>query len=132
MVKNQNKSQRDVPVTSDEAKYKKKSRAKGQSRSKHKHEYDTVLLHRLYRHTDYKTGVEKTIDCAAPTKVCTICGRVGCLDEDASYYTSKPIAMIHFFVEEKELSAKALALPQWYCDDYFDKFAKRMEDANNE
>ena len=132
MIKKQHKSQREVPIASEEAKYKKKSNVKGQPRSKHKHEYDTVLLHRLYRHTDYKTGADTTIDCAAPTKVCNMCGRIGNLDEDPSYYTNKPLAMIHFFVEEKDLSEKALALPQWYCNDYFDKFANRMDGANNE
>ena len=132
MIKNPNKSQKEVPVTPEEHKYKKKSQSKGQPRSKHKHEYETVLLNKFYHHTDYKTGRDKVTDIQMPFKVCIVCGRIDRFDNDESYYLHKPVTVLPFRVYENELSDKALALPQWYCDDYFDKFAKRMEDKTNE
>lgn len=131
MIKNPNKSQKDVPLVPEESKHKKKSKSKGQQRSKHKHEYETVLLHRFYNYTDCKTGKEQVRDMQMPMKVCVICGRVGGFDADESYYLKKPIRS-PWLAYNKELSDKALSLPQWYCDGYSDKFAKRMEDKTNE
>ena len=132
MIKNPNKSQREIEAVPEEVKHKKKSQSKGQPRSKHKHKYETVLLTKYYHHNDFKTGAQKITQTETPTKVCTICGRIDCFDKDPKYYLRKPISGLPIAVWKDELSEEALKLPKWYCDDYFDKFAKRMEDTNNE
>lgn len=110
-------------VENDIAKYKKKSQAKGQPRSKHKHTYETVLLFANYHHTDKKTGKPRIEQVVTPMKICTICGRVNGVDNDPSYYIEEPITYLPFLYHKKELSEKALNLPRWYLDDYWDKFA---------
>lgn len=132
MIKNANKSQRDVPIAPEKTKHKKKSQSKGQPRSKHKHEYETVLLTKYYHHNDFKTGAPKTTKTETPTKVCTVCGRIDYLDKDPKYYLRKPIMGLPIAGLKDELSEEALKLPRWYCDDYFDKFAKKMEDKTDE
>ena len=115
--------ERRIPILNDEPKHKKKSTAKGLPRSKHKHIYETVLLESDYHHTDFKTGADKIIKIFTPTKVCTICGRIDRVDKDPSYYRDSTV---------KELNEKALNLPRWYVQDYFDKFAVKMEDVKKD
>ena len=107
--------------------YKKKSNKKGQPRSKHKHIYETVLLTRNYHTQDFKTGKPKVTQTILPTKVCAICGRIDEVDSDQSFYIKKPIPNLPFFAFEKELSEKALSLPKWCAEDFWDKFAIKME-----
>lgn len=115
-------------IENDIPAYKKKSKKKGLPRSKHKHIYETVLLCRNWHSTDFKNGTPKVTQIMAPTKVCTICGRIGDVDKDPLYYTEKPITYLPWLVRERELSEKALNLPTWYTNDYFDKFAIKMEE----
>ena len=116
-------NERRVPLTDEEPKHKKKSTAKGLPRSKHKHQYETVLLSHFYYHPDIHTGKEKTMEIRIPTKVCMICGRVEHTDRDPSYYIEIPSSH-PWLGSSKKLSERALNLPKWYVDDYFDKFAK--------
>lgn len=116
-----------TPLLDDEPKYKKKSTAKGQPRSKHKHVYETVLLTRYHHITDIKTGKPKVYEDSFPTKVCTICGRIDGVDWDASYYVKKGVPGVPFAAYSTELTEKALSLPKWYVEDFFDKFAMKVE-----
>ncbi len=125
MIKNPNKSQRDIPLAPEETNHKKKSVKKGQPRADHKHTYETVLLHSIYHYKDYKSGRDATHTMVLPTKVCTICGRVGMTDRDESLYVDIP-SLYPFITHTTELSEKALSLPKWQRDSYFDKCAKKM------
>ena len=117
-----------VPILDEEPKYKKKSKGNCAPRSKHKHIYETVLLHIHYRFIDYKTGKEHVKVFMKPTKVCTICGRVGHVDQDPSYYINTPVNNTLFEYYTKDLTQKALDLPGWYITDALDKFAVKMQD----
>lgn len=119
-----------MPLMNEEPKHRKKSKGNGLPRSKHKHIYETVLLYRYYHHTDLATGGDKMSESFAPTKVCTICGRVDYVDNDPSYYTYEPIKNLPFLCKEKILTEKALNLPKWYLEDYWDKFAIKMEEQD--
>ena len=102
--------------------HKKKSKKKGLPRADHKHIYETVLLTRHY-HSHYRDS-----EYIIPTKVCTICGRIGKTDEDETLWENSPDTSIAKWVMwGKELSEKALSLPKWQAD-CWDKFATRMED----
>ncbi len=117
-----------VADTLDVPKYRKKSKAKGLPRADHKHLYETVLLTKRYNGTDFKTGRPRITEHQLPTKVCTICGRIDYVDRDPKYYVSKQIADMPITVHEKVLSDVALKLPQWVADDFFDKFARRINE----
>lgn len=104
--------------------YKKKSKKKGQARADHKHIYETVLLVRRY---NFKFGNPRVIEQKYPTKICTICGRIDCTDDDESLYEMRPDDKIKW-ARVKELSEKALSLPKWYAD-AFEKFATKMEEV---
>lgn len=108
--------------------HKKKSKNKGLPRSKHKHIYETVLLCRNWHCTDFKTGRAKIEQIILPTKVCTICGRIDETDEDPSYYDVSKVEHLPFLCFNKNLSEKALGLPKWHTEDYFDKFAIKTEE----
>lgn len=116
-----------MPVLDEEPKHKKKSTAKGQPRSKHKHIYETVLLTRYYHSQNFKTGQPEVRPKTLPTKVCTICGRIDDVDRDESYYVKKVVPGVPFVAYSTELTEKALSLPKWHADDYWDKFAKQVE-----
>lgn len=120
-----------VPLITEEPKHKKKSTAKGLSRSKHKHIYQTVLLKSYHSFTDYKTGKLKISFTEMPTKICSICGRVDCVDTDPSLYEYEEIRNLPFYAYDKKLSKKALALPRYYKEDFWDKFAKEGDKLNN-
>ena len=112
--------------------YKKKSKKKGLPRAKHKHIYETVLLCRNWHYNDFKSGRPKVKQIMTPTKVCNVCGRIDCGDSDPSYYVEKQIPSLSLWLTyDAELSEKALSLPKWYTEDYFDKFAIKMEDESN-
>lgn len=105
--------------------HKKKSKNKGLPRSKHKHIYETVLL---IKYLHLNVGKPSISEIIYPTKVCTICGRIGDTDKDDSLYEKHPdhtIPLRNIWV--RDLSEKALALPKWHCD-FLDKFATKMED----
>ena len=112
--------------------YKKKSNKKGLPRSKHKHIYETVLLCRNWHYNDPYNSEPKVKQINTPTKVCVICGRVDCLDDDPSYYIKQEVGHLPFLLHKTELSEKALGLPKWYVEDYFDKFAIKMEDESDD
>lgn len=106
--------------------YKKKSKKKGQPRADHKHIYETVLLTRYYH---FNLGEPCVSEDKYPTKVCTICGRIGEIDKDESLYEIHPDPNVkHWMVWRKDLSEKALNLPKWQAKDYFDKFATKVEE----
>jgi hypothetical protein len=117
-----------VSLIDEEPKHRKKSKSKGQPRSKHKHTYETVLLRRDWYTTNFKTGHQEIRQITLPTKVCNICGRIDETDSDPSYYVKTQMNDKPFVYFNKELSEKALSLPKWYVNDYFDKFATKMED----
>ena len=116
---------------SDETKYKKKSGNKGLPRSKHKHVYETVLLRSDYHHSDLKTGRPLVNTTEYPTKVCTICGRVDSVDRSDKYYVKTPIVGLPSNIYKNELSEEALKLPR-YHNDFWDKFAVKEDENNNE
>ena len=116
-----------IPLEKEEPKHKKKSKAKGLPRSKHKHTYETVLLFRRYNHTDLKTGCPTTTVTVYPQKVCTICGRIGEIDRNESYYMKNDNSTRWLWCHSDDLSEEAFKLPRWYADDFWDKFAHKGE-----
>lgn len=104
--------------------HKKKSRRKGQPRSDHKHTYETVLLTRYFH---YNLGEPRVSEQTLPTKICTICGRIGETDKDESLYDVHPDPDVkRWMVWRKDLSSKALSLPKWRAE-AFDKFATKTK-----
>ena len=103
------------PLSNEVPKYKKKSNKTYQKRSNHKHRYETVML--------FRTLVIRgeLIEFSLPTEVCSVCGRIGHIDPDPSYYEEGENNKV-----DGQLSHKGLALPQ-YIAGYFDKVAKRKE-----
>lgn len=110
------------PIENDEPRHRKKSKKKGRTRADHKHEYKTVLLLNEYENR-YFPG-EPTLY-KRPTKVCMICGRVG--DTDISWYDHEEIPDMPYKIEKRVIRDED-SLEKWYVDDYFDKFAKKMEE----
>lgn len=113
---------RRIPLEKEEARHRKKSKKKGQPRADHKHEYKTVLLSRYYD-SALKPGVK--YEDKQPVKVCIICGRIG--DVDRGQYEIKNLPDIRYRIHEYAIRDEE-SLEKWYVDDYFDKFAKKMED----
>ena len=117
-----------TPLVKEEPKHKKKSKNNGLPRSKHKHTYETVLLYKYFSFPDIKTGKSKVLERVVPTKVCSICGRVG--DVDLSYYryilVDSPFT--HKKYRKEELIEEAFDLPKYYIEDYLDKFATKIEE----
>lgn len=111
----------------ENVRYKKKSKAKGQPRADHKHLYETVLLTSRYHDTDFKTGKPRITETKAPTKVCTICGRINYIDRDPKYYVCNCVPNLPFKTYKEELSEEALNLQKWLAEDYWDKFAKKID-----
>lgn len=109
-----------------ETKHKKKAKSKGLPRADHKHMYETVLLTSRYHGTDFKTGKERISEVILPTKVCTICGRINHTDRDPKYYIRTPKAYPAWAYVE-ELSEEAHKLPKWLAEDFWDKFAKKID-----
>ena len=120
-------NERRIPLEKEEPKHKKKSQGNGLPRSKHKHIYETVLLTKYYHGTDFKTGAPRITVMTYPTKVCTICGRIGEIDYDESYYVKGNKAARWLSCHSNDLSEKALNLPKWHADDFWDKFAHEGE-----
>lgn len=61
-----------------------------------------------------------------PMKVCMICGRVA--DIDMSRYDLVEVNDdLPYRVHERVIRDEE-SLEKWYVDDYFDKFAKKMEE----
>ena len=118
-------NKRRIPLEKEEPKHKKKSQGNGLPRSKHKHTYETVLLTKYYHGTDFRTGAPRVTEVTYPTKVCTICGRIDEIDRDDSYYIKDDSKWL--YCHDKDLSEKALALPRWYANDFWDKFAHKGE-----
>jgi hypothetical protein len=116
-------NERRIPLIQEEPKHKKKSQGNGLPRSKHKHIYETVLLTKYYHGKDFKTGFPSVTVSALPTRVCTICGRIGETDTDCKYY--KDLSTLRRY--RSELSEEAFKLPKWYADDFWDKFAHKGE-----
>lgn len=112
------------PIENDEPRHKKKSKKKGQPRSDHKHKYKTVLLLNEYENRCFPG---KTTLYERPTKVCTICGRVGYTDMSftdlVEVQDSLPVKVYERVIRDKK------SLEKWYVDDYLDKFAKKMEEV---
>lgn len=105
-------------------KYKKKSKAKGQPRANHKHIYEPALLHH-----PYQNRITMAItDIKIVNMICTICGRVDKCLTGNEWYDTEDKLVGKFRFGTKKLNEKALALPNWYVEDYFDKFAFRKEE----
>ena len=104
MIKNNNKSQKEIPIAPDISKHKKKKEKKDKTPwNKHKHKYSIVLL-------EYANSIDGTILNKCPSKVCTICGRVDSTANDEKYYVSRPLTYlpfkrkrVHYNVQKKEL-----------------------------
>ena len=111
------------PFEDDVPKCRKKSKKKGQPRADHKHEYKTVLLLNEYvnRYFPGKPALSKQ-----PTKICMVCGRVGDIDYDR--YEMVEVHGMLCRAHECEIKDEE-SLEKWYVDDYFDKFAKKMEET---
>lgn len=105
-------------------KYRKKSKGTDKTKSNHKHVYETVLLQTRYT---FNLGTTRTHIHEAPTRVCTICGRVDYVDNSPEYYINKQVPDMPFKVTQKVLSEKALKLPRWVYDTH-DKVATRVVD----
>ena len=112
-----------VPLESEEPRHRKKSKKRGQPRADHKHEYKTVLLLNEYVNQYFP---DKTTLTKRPTKVCVICGRVG--DIDYEMYELVEMHGMPYRIHERKIRDEE-SLEKWYVDDYFDKFAKKMEEA---
>lgn len=111
------------PIENDEPRHRKKSKKRGQPRADHKHEYKTVLLLNKFV-SDYFPDKERLIK--RPAKVCMVCGRVG--NTDFSQYDLVEIPDMPYRICEREIRDED-KLEKWYVDDYFDKFAKKMEET---
>ena len=120
-------SKTNIFLVDEVPKHKKKSVSKGLPRSKHKHIYETVLLTKKYHGTDFKTGRPKITETQLPTKVCTICGRIEHTDKDPKYYNRNKIPDLPIRVYEDALSDEALKLPKWLAEDFWDKFATKID-----
>lgn len=126
IVKNTNKSQREMPVAPEEQKYKKKSSSKGLPRSKHKHQYKDVLWETKYSF-NYGKGEQETLIQQA-RKVCTICGRLGDTANNYYFVTEETEPIRH---QKTHLSPEAMKLEKWVSDDFFSKFATRAKTEVN-
>ena len=93
------------------APYRKKSKNKGLPRADHKHTYEVVLLTTIAQYN----GSPKEIKLSRPTKVCTVCGRVGYVVRDPSYYDTTTHEKYAYLLEKK-LSEKALKLQKWVVE----------------
>lgn len=114
---------RRIPLTDDQPKHKKKSKAKGLPRADHKHQYEPVLLHR-----PFKSRVNNEItDIITVNTVCQICGRIDDTLRGDEWYDAEAYQLGKYRFMKDRLNAKALALPCWYTDDYWDKFAYKNE-----
>lgn len=102
------------PIENDEPRHRKKSKKKWKPRADHKHEYKTVLLY-SYMDNPFKQGEKSEYKHA--TKVCAKCGRV-----DTSSWRS----IFEEVVGKRNTDVENLE--KWYLEDYFDKFAKKMEE----
>lgn len=110
------------PIENDEPRHRKKSKKKGRPRADHKHEYKTVLLLNEYVLNHFP---DKPVLTKRPMKVCMICGRVGDIDYDQ--YDLVEMHGMPYRIYEREIRNEE-SLEKWYVDDYFDKFAKKMEE----
>lgn len=99
-------NQKRIPIEKEEPKHKKKSHKKGQRRADHKYIYKTVALHSYYDDPFRVGKIEHVCLC----EVCMICGRIGNIDNR----TKNPGD-----------------LEDWYCDGYFDKFARKDKTEAN-
>lgn len=112
-----------TPIENDSPKHRKKSKKKGQPRADHKHEYKTVLLLNEYVSQYFP---DKPTLTKRPMKVCMICGRVG--EMDMKQYDLTELQRIPFLLHQRVIRDEE-SLEKWYVDDYFDKFAKKMEET---
>ena len=117
-----------IPITEEIPKHKKKSNKKGLKRSDHKHIYETVLLHSRHTFKDWTTGKDRISESIYPTKVCSICGKIGYIDDDSSYYKTPTTNDKPAIYKKKELSDKAFELPKWEVNNFLEKFATKMND----
>ena len=111
-----------IPFSDDEPKHKKKSKKRGQPRADHKHEYKTVLLLNEYVNQYFP---DKPTMIKRPMKICVVCGRVGEVDFDQ--YDIVESSNSRYLMHERKIRDED-ALEKWYVNDYFDKFAKKMEE----
>lgn len=132
MIKKQNKSQKDIPIAPEEAKYKKKSDSRGQPRSKHKHQYETALVHYKYSLTKPHDPNPWKVDYYSATKVCTICGRLSGESDPAYYENEKCVNTFGSYYFKAKLTPEAYNLERWIVDDTCGSGARReaASDAN--
>lgn len=118
-------------IDTEVPKYRKKSTAKGQPRSNHKHMYETVLLIRHHTVPDINTGKQIEKETRFPTKICTICGRIKETDTNQKWYINVGHKDHKWAYFTKELSEASLELPIWFCNGFFDTFAKPIGGKND-
>jgi hypothetical protein len=63
-----------------------------------------------------------------PKKVCMICGRIG--DTDTSMFNYVEVEDSLPYKIHKRVIRDKDSLEKWYVDDYFGKFAKKLEEMN--
>ena len=114
-----------TPLENEEPRHKKKARKKRHPRADHKHEYKTVLLLNVYD----AHGNQGKRCIVSPTKVCTICGRIG--DVDMSQYDivdiegNLPYRMKRRVIRDEE------KLEKWYTEGFLEKFAHKLDGEIN-
>lgn len=108
-----------IPLQNEEMKYKKKSKGGGRKRADHKHEYKTVLL--LHYYDSPITG--KRHEYPSATKVCTVCGRVGYVDESQYELVRCGGTVSKPYFDRKIRNPETLE--KWVCEDLFSKRATR-------
>lgn len=112
-----------IPIETEEPKHRKKSQKKKAIRSDHKHEYKTVLL---ITESESIMFPGRPDIYERPTRVCTICGRVGHVDLDQYDHVEMPD--MPYRICQRVIRNKD-SLEKWKTDDYFDKFARRIDSS---
>lgn len=112
-------------IVDEDPRYRKKAKRKGMPRADHKHEYKTVLLCRYYNNP-LRPGERTAVTSA--TEVCEICGRIGYVDHDQ--YELVDLEGSYPYPMKKRQIRNEDKLEKWICEDYFDKFARKMTDID--
>lgn len=111
-----------TPLTEEEPRHRKKAKRRRAQRADHKHTYKTVLLMNVYDSIVTSQGRRCIV---SPTKVCTICGRIG--DVDMSQYDYVDIEDDLPYKIKKRVIRDEEKLEKWYIEGFMEKFAHKVE-----
>jgi hypothetical protein len=109
----------DEIIDDEVPKHKKKSKAKGLPRSNHKHKYITVALY-----VPIQIVGKEDVQSITKGSVCEICGRID--DFGFGWHIE------HFRDTMKTKERLLKKYPKWYTNNMFDKFAKKIEDKEED